>query len=94
MSQPSPKNLFGIPEIFFGELLYLMYGNELLHDESSGYGTGRDVPQTILAPARRQSALRVPADWAAQPALVAKELDALRRWFADQGLLPTQETTS
>ena len=23
-----------------------------------------------------------------------KKLDALRRWFADQGLLPTQETTS
>jgi hypothetical protein len=68
------ENNFGIPEIFFGDLLYLMYGNELLHNESSGYGTWRDLPQALLALAGRQSALRVPADWMAQPTMDADNI--------------------
>ena len=90
-----PRKIFSdFPQIFLGNLLYLIYGNKILHIESNGSGTGCDVPQTLLASTGRESALRMPADWTAQSALVEKKLDALRRWFADQRLLPGQETTS
>ena len=68
-----PENIFGNSENIFRELLYLMHGNELLHTESSGGSTGRDLPQIVLAPAGRQSALRMPADWTTQSTLVGKE---------------------
>ena len=70
---PPRKINLDFPKIFFGVLLYIKYGNKLLHTESSGGGTGRDLPQTLLAPAGRQSALQLPADWATQSFVVAKE---------------------